>query len=169
MLPQGAGAAGTGGVAIVETRPSLPGPWSFAAKLGQALFIILSIVVIGGLLLLLWIFVRSSFSRWIWQVNRADLACETYKKICQMGAMMKIGPRPQQTPLEYMAVLAAEFPEQAQELQEITRAYLERQFGGRKGKQDLFNEARLLKARRRLFDKLMSRLSQVEKIFRGRL
>jgi transglutaminase-like putative cysteine protease len=166
--PPDANAAANGDVAIVKT-PSSFRPWAFAVRLGQALFIILSIVVIGGLLLLIWTFVRSSFSRWVWRVNRADMARETYKKICQMGAMMKIGPRPQQTPLEYMAVLAAEFPEQAQELQEITQAYLERQFGGREGKQDLFNEARLLKARRSLFDKLMSRLSQVEKIFRGRV
>jgi hypothetical protein len=83
--------------------------------------------------------------------------------------MLKIGPRPQQTPLEYAAVLAVEFPEQAQDLQEITQAYLESRFGGRGGKADIFNEARLLKARRRLFERLMSRLGQVEKIFRGRL
>jgi hypothetical protein len=63
----------------------------------------------------------------------------------------------------------AEFPEKAQEIREITRAYLERQFGGREGKPDIFNEARLLKARRSLFDKLMSKLTQVDKIFRGRV
>jgi transglutaminase-like putative cysteine protease len=159
------------GAAAVSTVPTvhIPGPWSFAAKLGQALFIIVAVVIVALVLLALWIFVRSSFYRWVWRVDRSDLARDTYRKVCRMGAMMKIGPRPQQTPLEYTAVLAAEFPEQAKEIQEITRAYLERQYGGREGKPDLFNEARLLKARRSLFDKLMSRLTQVEKIFRGRL
>jgi hypothetical protein len=127
------------------------------------------IVIIVLFLMVIWLFVRSSFYRWLWRVNRADLAFETYKKLCQLGMMIKIGPRPQQTPLEYSAVLVEEFPERAGEIQEITQAYLERQFGGKKGKLDIFNEARLLKARRNLFDKLMTRLTQVEKVFRGRL
>jgi hypothetical protein len=131
--------------------------------------IIIIIVIMALFLIVVWLFVRSSFYRWLWRVNRSDLASETYKKLCQLGAMIKIGPRPQQTPLEYSAVLAEEFPERAGEIQEITRAYLERRFGGRDGKLEIFNEARLLKARHKLFDKLMSRLTQVEKVFRGRL
>jgi transglutaminase-like putative cysteine protease len=148
---------------------SIPGPWAFATKLGQAMLVIVIIAIAAAILLVLWLLIRSSFTRWIWQVDRSDLASETYKKMCQMGAMMKIGPRPQQTPLEYATVLVTEFPERDKEIREITRAYLERQFGGREGKLDLFNEARLLKARRNLFDKLMSRLTQVDKMFRGRV
>jgi len=159
----------TGTAVTVAPSFHLPGPWAFAAKLGQALLIIIAIVIIALFLMVMWLFVRSSFYQWVWRVNRSDLASETYKKLCQLGAMIKIGPKPQQTPLEYSAVLAEEFPERAGEIQEITRAYLERQFGGREGKLDLFNEARLLKARRNLFDKLMTRLTQVEKLFRGRL
>jgi transglutaminase-like putative cysteine protease len=159
----------TGTAVTVAPASHMPGPWAFAAKLGQTLLIIITIVIIALFLTVIWLFVRSSFYRWVWRVNRSDLASETYKKLCQLGAMIKISPKPQQTPLEYSAVLAEEFPEKAGEIQEITRAYLERQFGGREGKLDLFNEARLLKARRNLFDKLMSRLTQVEKVFRGRL
>jgi transglutaminase-like putative cysteine protease len=159
----------TGTAVTVAPTYHIPRPWAFAAKLGQALLIIIMIVIIALFLMVMWLFVRSSFYRWIWRVNRLDLASETYKKLCLLGAMIKISPRPQQTPLEYSAVLAEEFPERAGEIQEITQAYLERQFGGRQGKLDLFNEARLLKARRNLFDKLMTRMTQVEKLFRGRL
>jgi transglutaminase-like putative cysteine protease len=156
--------------AIATTSPrATPGPWTFAARLGQIVLIIVIILAAAAVLLLLWLLVRSSFTRWIWRVDRSDLASDTYRKMSQMGAMMKIGPRPQQTPLEYATVLAAEFPEQDREIREITRAYLERQFGGREGKMDLFSEARLLKARRRLFASLMGRLTQLEKMFRGRV
>jgi transglutaminase-like putative cysteine protease len=156
-------------VSSAEPPRTLPGPWNFADKLGKSLLIIICIVVLAAFLLVLWFYMRSSFYRWIWRVDRSELASATYNKLCQLGAMIKISPRPQQTPLEYITILAAEFPEQADELQEITRAYLERQFGRREGKLDLFNEARFLKARRSLFDKLMSRMTQVEKVFRGRL
>jgi transglutaminase-like putative cysteine protease len=162
-------APGNGPALTVAPVFRFPGPWAFAAKLGQALLIIIIITIIAMSLIVTWLFVRSSFYRWVWRVNRSDLASETYKKLCQLGVMIKIGPRPQQTPLEYSAVLAEEFPERAREIQEITRAYLDRQFGGRVRKMDLFNEARLLKARRSLYDKLMSRLTQMEKVFRGRL
>jgi transglutaminase-like putative cysteine protease len=154
---------------LAATRLSLPGPWAFSAQLGQALYIIIWIIGVFALLLILWFFMRRSFYRWIWRVDRSELAMVTYEKLYQLGAMIKLSPRPQQTPLEYATVLAAEFPEQADEVQEITRAYLERQFGRREGKLDLYSEARLLKARRGVFDKIISRMTQVEKLFRGRL
>jgi transglutaminase-like putative cysteine protease len=158
-----------GEVVIAATRPSLPGPWAFSTQLGQALYIIMWIIGVFAFLLVLWFFMRKSFYRWTWRVDRSELATATYEKLYQLGAMIKIGPQPQQTPLEYAAILAAEFPEQANEVQEITRAYLERQFGRREGKLDLYSEARLLKARRGVFDKIISRMTQVEKLFRGRL
>lgn len=167
----GGGTGGGGGIAAGggESAASIPGPWAFADELGLAVFIIILIVLFAVILLLLWLVLRSSFYRWIWRVDRSELAAMTYKKLCQLGAMLKINPGLQQTPQEYAAVLAAEFPERSEELQEIARAFMERRFGGREGKLDLFNEARLLKARRRLFDRITGRLNQVEKVFRGRL
>jgi transglutaminase-like putative cysteine protease len=161
--------SGDAGAAANPSPRATPGPWAFAARLGQAVLIIVIVIAVAAVLLSLWLLARSSFTRWIWRVDRSDLASDTYRKMSQMGMMMKIGPRPQQTPLEYATVLAAEFPEQDREIREITQAYLERQFGGREGKLDLFNEARLLKARRSLFAKLMGRLTQLEKMFRGRV
>jgi transglutaminase-like putative cysteine protease len=154
---------------VVATRPSLPGPWAFSTQLGQALYIIIWIISAFALLLVLWFFTRKSFYQWAWQVDRSELATATYEKLYRLGEMIKLSPRPQQTPLEYSSTLAEEFPDQADEVHEITRAYLERQFGRRKGKLDLYSEARLLKARRGVFEKIMSRMTQVEKLFRGRL
>lgn len=163
--------AGGGNVAApsADSIKGPRGPWAFASQLGQSLLIIFIIVFFVVLLMVPFLVLRSSFFRWVWKVDRSDLAAVTYERLCQLGMMLKLGPRSNQTPLEYAAVLAAEFPEQAKEVQEITQAYLERQFGRGEGKLDLFNEARLLKARCNLFTKLMSRLTQVEKIFRGRL
>jgi hypothetical protein len=154
--------------ASTESPRHFPGPWAFANKLGQALLIILIIIFFSILVLVPFLFLRSSFNRWVWHVNRADLTSMTYGKLCRLGSMLKLSPRPQQTPLEYAAVLAKEFPEQAEALEYITRAYLERRFGRREATLDLFTEAELLKARCSLFDKLISRLSRVEKLFSGR-
>jgi transglutaminase-like putative cysteine protease len=159
----------SGAAAAAPSSGSIPGPWAFAGQLGKFVLIVVIIILTMAVLLVLWLFIRASSTKWIWRVDRSDLASETYRKMCQISAMMKIGPRPQQTPLEYATVLAAEFPERTTEIREITQAYLEREFGGREGKLDLFNEARLLQARRSLFSKLISRLTQVEKMFRGRV
>ncbi len=165
----GSGGGDGGAAAGGGSNASLFRPWDYADELGLAVFIIILIALFAVVLLLLWLVLRSSFYRWIWRVDRSELASATYKKLCQLGAMVKISPKSQQTPREYAAVLAAEFPEHSEELLEIARAFMERRFGGREGKLDLFNEARLLKARRRLFDHITGRLNQVEKIFRGRL
>jgi transglutaminase-like putative cysteine protease len=154
---------------VVATRPSLPGPWAFSAQLGRALYIIIWIIGVSAFLLVLWFFPRKSFYKWAWRVDRSELATAIYEKLYRLGEMIKLSPRPQQTPLEYSSALAEEFPEQADEVYEITRAYMERQFGRREGKLDLYSEARLLKARRGVFEKIMSRMTQVEKLFRGRL
>ena len=164
-IGQGGGGGSAGSGAVRGPR----GPWSFAGPLGLALLIMLLLGFFIGLLTLPFLLLRSSFYKWAWRVDRANLATATYEKMCQLGAMVKHGPRPQQTPLEYTALLEAEFPEQAKEVQEITQAYLERRFGGREAKIGLFDEARILKARRSIFEKIMGRLSQVEKIFWGRL
>ncbi|OGO06440.1 MAG: hypothetical protein A2Y92_00165 [Chloroflexi bacterium RBG_13_57_8] len=146
-----------------------PGPWPFAGRLGQSLLIIAIVTFFAGLIAVPLLAMRSSFYRWVWKVDRSELATLTYERLCQLGAMLKISPKPNQTPLEYAVILAAEFPERAKEVNEITQAYMERRFGRGEGKLDLFNEARLLKARCSLFGKMMGRLTRVEKIFRGRL
>jgi transglutaminase-like putative cysteine protease len=168
MYGLSSGPDGKANASSVKSLHAYPGPWPFADKLGQALLIIIIIIFFLALLLIPFLVLRSSFYRWVWHVDRADLTFMTYEKLCQLGSMLKLGPRPQQTPLEYAAVLTAEFPEQANALHHITQAYLEKRFGRREGSLDLFAEAELLKARCSIYDKLLKRLSQAEKIFSGR-
>ena len=78
--------------------------------------------------------------------------------MCNLAARVDLGPRPQQTPLEFASGLAAEFPEQAGAFYHVARSYVENKFG-RRGRLGLFEEAELLKARCSAFGALLKRLS----------
>ncbi|OGO41686.1 MAG: hypothetical protein A2137_07255 [Chloroflexi bacterium RBG_16_58_8] len=149
-----------------ETAPG--GAFFLADQIGLALLIILA----GALILLVLatpvLLLRASFYRWLWYVNRNDLASLAYDKLCRLAAMARLGPSPQQTPMEFAAGLAAAFPEQAGDFTRIARSYMENRFGRKEGP-GLFEEAELLKARCRAFDALLKRLGLTGKITRGRV
>jgi transglutaminase-like putative cysteine protease len=159
---------GTGNVVPASEYPRAPrGPLPFADELGRALLIIL-ILIFGCLFLLTpLLLLRSAFHRWVWQVDRANINVMTYEKLCRLGAMVKLGPRPHQTPLEYTAGLTAEFPSQAKDLEKITRAYIENRFGRHRERPGLFEEAELLKARCSAFGALLGRLGWLERLKKG--
>jgi transglutaminase-like putative cysteine protease len=165
----GAPPGGTDKVVPASEYPRAPrGPLPFADELGRALLIIL-ILVFGCLFILTPLLVlRSVFHRWVWQVDRANINLTTYEKLCRLGAMVKLGPRPHQTPLEYTAGLTEEFPSQAKDLEKITRTYVEHRFGRRRERPDLFEEAELLKARCGAFGALLGRLGWLERLIKRR-
>ena len=148
-------------------KTSIGGAFFFADELGLALLIIIAGALILALLITPVLVLRSSFYRWLWHVNRDDFASLAYDKMCHLAAMVRLGPRPQQTPLEFAAGLAAEFPEQAGSFEHVARIYVESKFG-RKENLGLFEEAELLKARCSAFDTLLKRLGLAGKITRGR-
>jgi transglutaminase-like putative cysteine protease len=154
--------------AAQTTRRGPAGPMAFADELGRALLITLVIIVGFVLLSMPLVLVRSAFHGWVWRVDRANLKVMAYEKLCRLGAMVKMGPRPSQTPLEYTAGLAAEFPSQTGDIEKITQAYLENRFGGRRERPSLFEEAEILKARCNVFDELLKRLGPVGRFLRGR-
>jgi hypothetical protein len=80
--------------------------------------------------------------------------------------MVKLGPRPHQTPAEYAAELSAEFPSQAKDLEMITQVYVENRFGRRTERPGLFEEAEILKARCSAFGALLSRLGPLERLIK---
>jgi transglutaminase-like putative cysteine protease len=158
---------GAGKVVPASEYPRAPrGPLPFADELGRALLIILILVFCALFLLTPLLLLRSAFHRWIWNVDRANLRLTTYAKLCRLGAMVKLGPRPHQTPAEYAAELSAEFPSQAKDLEMITRVYVENRFGRRRERPGLFEEAEILKARCGAFDALLSRLGPLEKLIK---
>jgi hypothetical protein len=100
---------------------------------------------------------RSAVSRRIWRFEGTDYASEIYTRMCDLAALAKLGPRPQQTPLEYCAQLVSEFPQQAKSINTIVQAYLERRFGQRE-EAELSLKWELVKSRRDVYDALRERL-----------
>ncbi len=146
----------------------ISGPLPFADELGRALFIIFAIAFVVGILVIPLLLLRSYFYRWLWQVDRANLAAMVYARLGRLASIVGLGPKPQQTPLEFTAMLAAEFPEQVKNLDNIVRAYTENRFGRREGKPGLYEEAAILKARCDVFDGLLRRQSPIKRFFSTR-
>ncbi len=140
------------------------GPLSFADELGQAFYVLAIIAAILLLLAIPFSIARSAIRRWVWRVDRADLASSVYARTCRLAAMAGIPPAPQQTPQEFTAVLAAQYPEQATALNDIARTYAENRFGRKEGKLGLYEEALVLKARRNVYNLLLKRLGWARKL-----
>ena len=146
------------GEETVQTELTNP-RWAFADVVGTVLLWILIVVAVVILLLIPVLFIRSAFYRWLWSVIRVDSASLVYSKLCALGSLAKIGPRPQQTPLEYTAELTSEFPPQAEALNKVMQTYVEKRFGGREGRLGLMEEAELLKSRRDAYNAILKRLN----------
>ncbi|MFC1908261.1 DUF4129 domain-containing transglutaminase family protein [Chloroflexota bacterium] len=58
---------------------------------------------------------------------------EVYAKMCFLASLIKSGPNPQETPLEYCGRLALILPVQAEAIDDIAQSYIENQFSQRKG------------------------------------
>ena len=144
------------------------GPLPFADELGRALLIIFSIALIIAVLMVPFLVFRSAFYRWLWHVDRSALAYRTYNNMCKLASMVRLGPRPYQTPLEFAAALVAVIPQEAPAVDHIVKAYVETRFGRREGKPELFEEAEILKARCRIYDALLLRLGVLGKLFSKR-
>jgi transglutaminase-like putative cysteine protease len=160
-IPDGAAFTGTSPATKKFINRALP----FADELGRVLLILFGGILIIFVLLSPLLALRAAFYRWLWHVDRSALASRTYNNMCKLAALVKLGPRPQQTPMEFAAQLAAVFPQEAKALDDITRAYVENRFGRRESKMGLFEEAEILKARYRVYEALLQRLGFTRKLF----
>jgi transglutaminase-like putative cysteine protease len=143
------------------------GPFTFANALGIALLVLFGVAFAFLVLAAPVLALRAAFYRWLWHVDRENLASLAYDKMCNLAARVGLGPRPSQTPLEFAAALATEFPEQAGAFDRVARSYVESRFG-HKAELGLFEEAELLKARCRAFDVLIKRLGLAGELTRVR-
>jgi transglutaminase-like putative cysteine protease len=151
---------------IPEPKPKFYSPrLPFADELRHAVFILLLATAASLFVITIILILRSVSNRRLWRVDREHLASSIYAKTCQLAAMAGLGPRPQQTPQEFVAGLAAEFPNQAGVLEQIVQAYSENRFGRKRGKPGLFEEAIMLKARRNAYEGLIKRLGPVRRLF----
>ena len=131
---------------------------SFGAKLGRALLFVFAAALIIAVIIGIIIATRLLSFRWLWRVDRNAVAYGTYTNMCRLAAMVGITPAPQQTPLEFTAVLVAALPQDAEEINFIAQAYMDNRFGGRDGKPDIAEEAEILKARHIVYNTLIQRL-----------
>ena len=120
------------------------------------------IALLSGIILLLVLMyiiyaLRSASSRRVWYLEGSNYVSEVYDRMCNLAALAKLGPRPQQTPLEYGNCLAIEFPQQASAIKFIINSYLENQFGHRK-ELGLTFQAELMKSRLDVYNALLERL-----------
>ncbi len=132
-----------------------PGAGGAGTTSRNRLGLILLFVIVG--IILLMFALRPAISRWLIRFVRPGDASEVYGKMCFLASLVKLSPRPQQTPLEYCANLASVFPLQAEALDNIVQAYVESRFSPRKELGQL-RKGRLQKSWRGVYPVLLKRL-----------
>jgi len=141
------------------------GPLPFAAALGRALLVLIAGAILVVLVLTPFLALRNSFYRWLWHVDRGNLASAAYVKMAALANMVDLGPRPQQTPLEFAAELGSAFPQVAGDADRIASIYASSRFSGKRPGLGLFEEAEVLKARCHVYSRLLGRLGFMATIF----
>ena len=66
--------------------------------------------------------------QWWWKLGRLPRSDELFAKMCRLGGVLGLRKRPEQTPLEYAAMLSEAMPEQRLQIQRITQAYVLRRY-----------------------------------------
>jgi hypothetical protein len=108
------------GEPTVTGRRGLPGP---------ALYIYFIII---GIPLLLYLSARAGYAYWLTRLKRVDNPADVYTRMCYLATLIKLGPKSDETPLEYSSRLAMALPANAQAIDVIARAYVETRFSFRK-------------------------------------
>lgn len=166
--PQIAGSGGPGPASVTSGGSNRPShSFAFAEELAMALTVVGIIIGILAVIATPFLLLRKTFFSWLWGVDRSSLAASVYSRMCSLAAMVKSGPRPEQTPLEFAGEMAVAFPEQAGDFKTVARIFVENRFG-RRGRLGLFEEAELLKSRCRVYHALLDRMGGIKMLFRRR-
>ena len=91
----------------------------------------LLISIISGVILIL--IIRAALGRLLQPAYRPGYASNLYKKMSFYASLVNIKQQPHQTPLEYYAVLASEFPLKARAFDTIIQQYMINRFSRKKG------------------------------------
>jgi hypothetical protein len=149
----------------LSTKSVVRGPLPFAEALGRILLILIAATIAVVVTVMPFLALRGSFFRWLWHVDRGNLASTAYVKMAALAGMMDLGPRPHQTPLEFAAELGSAFPQVAGDADRIASIYADRRFGGRRPGLGLFEEAEVLKARCNVYSGLLGKLGFMATVF----
>ena len=71
------------------------------------------------------------YYRWWWRLRRLSRADEVYAKMQRLTSLLGMPPRPEQTPMEYAALLGREVPEAQRDVDELARVYMNRRYAGK--------------------------------------
>ena len=116
-----------GWVDDASVLPPVAQPWQAFLKIGG---------IVASLLLLFVLIYR-----WLKRFGNVDDPAKVYARLCRLASLVKLRPYPHLTPLEYCARLATALPAQADDISNITWAYLKSEFGkknlGQEGKERL--------------------------------
>ena len=105
----------------------------------------------------MYVSMRSGYAYWLTRLKRVDNPVDVYTRMCYLASLIKVGPKPDETPLEYSVRLALALPINTQAIDTITRAYVETQFSSRKDLTSL-QKARMQKSWVELCPSLVKRL-----------
>ncbi len=123
-------------------------------QLGVILFFAITSILL--LVFILWSILSHQRRRFV----RPDYASDIYRKMCFFASLVRLGPKPQQTPFEYCARLTSVFPLQTEALDCIVQTYVERRFSRRK-ELDHWGRGRLQMSWNRVYPVLLKRLFHI--------
>jgi hypothetical protein len=126
---------------------------------GPALYVYFIII---GIPLLLYLSARAGYAYWLTRLKRVDNPADVYARMCYLAALVKLGPKSDETPLEYSDRLALALPANSQAIDVITRAYVETRFSFRKELTGL-QKGRMQKSWVELCPSLVKRLLGIKK------
>ncbi|MBI2287928.1 MAG: transglutaminase domain-containing protein, partial [Chloroflexi bacterium] len=95
--------------------------------------------------------------RWLRRFTGADNAFNVYARMSWLASLVKSGPNPYETPLEYCTRLASVIPAQTEAIDDIAQAYIQSRFSPRKTL-FLLQEIRLQQSWRDVYRALLKRL-----------
>jgi hypothetical protein len=113
--------------------------------------------IIFGVLLLMLVAVILVYRRLQRFRQEVKSATQVYTKMCSMASLVRAGPQPYETPLEYSHRLAAVLPSQTEAIDTIAQTYAETRFSPRK-ELGIYELGDLRLAWRKIFGALLKRI-----------
>lgn len=140
---------------VSRTSASSSSPASSRSRLWTAIWTEAGIILLLSLALLV---IKKRINRLTTFEEKLNYETEIYAGMCELAALAGLGPRPQQTVLEYSGQLIKEFPLEAEPIKTIVRAFVERRYGRKPASPS--PDWELVQSRRKVFTAIRERLSR---------
>ena len=101
-------------------------------------------------------------TRWLKSSLKHGQPPDVYRKLCRVAGFVGLGPKSQQTPLEYCTEMVSVIPAHAEAVEHIFGAYVESRYSSRK-QLDRLESYRLLRSWREVYPALLKRLFRLKR------